>query len=72
MWYLVLVLFDPVKSAEPPIKVLESLTSELNVDSEDFLLAKLFISLTAFLFSILNELEKLFFKDLLISLFFLH
>ena len=35
LWYFVLVLFDPAKSAEPPIKVLLSLVSAFNINSED-------------------------------------
>ena len=63
---MVLVLLDPAKSAEPPTKVLFSLVSAFKVNSEDFLVAKLLISLIEFFFSESNILEKLFFNILFI------
>ena len=58
------MLFDPAKSAEPPIKVLFSLVSAFNISSEDFRVAKLLISLTEIFFSDSIDLEKLFFNTL--------
>jgi hypothetical protein len=69
-WCFVLVLLDPAKSAEPPIKVLFSFVRELRTNSEDFLVAKLFISLIASCFSNFITFEKLFFKTLFIIFFF--
>ena len=65
-----MVLFDPAKSADPPIKVLFSLVSAFNINSEDFLVAKFLISLTEFFFSDLKALEKLFFNTLSKFFFF--
>ena len=65
------MLFDPAKSAEPPIKVLFSLVSALRVNSEDFLEAKLFISLIEFCFSFFKTLVKLFLKLYLLFFFLL-
>ena len=55
-----MVLFDPARSADPPIKVLLSFVIEFKISSELFLVAKLLISLTAFFFSDLIALLKLF------------
>ena len=49
---MVLVLFDPAKSAEPPIKLLATLVNAFKVSSEDFLVAKLLNSLIVFCFSV--------------------
>jgi hypothetical protein len=64
------VLFDPAKSAEPPIKLLGTLVNAFKVSSEDFLVAKLFISLIVFCFSVCKIFVKLFFSKLLIIAFF--
>jgi len=70
LWCFVLVLFDPAKSAEPPIKVLFSLVNVLRVNSEDFLVAKLFSCLRAFFFSDFKTFVKLFLSALSIFFFF--
>ena len=46
----VLVLFDPARSADPPISVLFFLTRELIIASEDFLEARLLFSFIAIFF----------------------
>ena len=63
------MLFDPAKSAEPPIKVLFSLVSATKTFSEDFRVAKLFNSFTAFCFSTFKTFVKLFLNILSIELF---
>ena len=63
---MVFVLFDPAKSADPPIKVLVFLVKVLSTNSEDFLVAKLFKSLAAFFFSIFIDLAISFNNSLLI------
>jgi len=62
---------NSAKSADPPIRVLFSLVSAINVNSEDFLVAKLLISFAEFCFSDFKALEKLFFKTLSKACFFL-
>ena len=64
------MLFDPAKSAEPPIKLLATLVNAFKVSSEDFLVAKLFNSLIVFCFSSFKIFEKLFFSKLFIFTFF--
>ena len=64
------MLFDPAKSAEPPIKLLLTLVNAFKVSSEDFLVAKLFNSLIVFCFSVCKTFEKLFFSKLFIFTFF--
>ena len=60
-----MVLLDPAKSAEPPIKVLFSLERALRVSSEALREARLWFSLTEFmLFRSSKALEKLFLKTL--------
>ena len=49
------MLFEPAKSAEPPIKLLSTLVNALKVSSEDFLVAKLFNSLIVFCFSVIRS-----------------
>ena len=60
LWFLVLVLFDPAKSAEPPIKLGNFATIFKNI-SDDFLVAIgfLFSKYSIFAFSIifLNDLK---------------
>ena len=64
------MLFDPAKSAEPPIRLLATLVNAFKVSSEDFLVAKLFNSLIVFCFSVFKIFVKLFFSKLLIITFF--
>jgi hypothetical protein len=64
------VLFDPAKSAEPPIKLLATLVNAFKVSSDDFLVAKLFNSLIAFCFSVCKIFVKLFLSKLFIFAFF--
>ena len=63
------MLFDPAKSAEPPIKLLATLVNAFKVSSEDFLVAKLLSSLIVFCFSVFKIFVKLFFSKLFILLF---
>jgi len=63
-------LFDPARSAEPPIKLLLTRVNAFSVSSEDFLVAKLFSSFVALCFSVFKILLKLFFNNLLIITFF--
>ena len=72
MWFFVLVLLDPAKSAEPPINVLFSLVSALSVSSEALREAKFLFSLTEFSFSDFKALEKLFLKTLSTTSFFFY
>ena len=66
------MLFEPAKSAEPPIKLLATLVNAFKVSSEDFLVAKLLSSLIAFCFSVLIIFVKLFFsKSFIMTFFFL-
>ena len=64
------MLFDPARSADPPISVLLFLTRELIIDSEDFLEARLFSSFNATFFSFANDFKKSFLKILFILVFF--
>ena len=70
MWFFVLVLFDPARSAEPPIKVLFPFVSASSVSSEDFLVAKVLISFTEICFCFFRIFVKLFFKNLFMKKFF--
>ena len=67
---MVLVLFEPAKSADPPINVLVFLKIALKTNSDDFLVAKILLSLVALIFSSLIDLEKLFFDIFFIIFFF--
>ena len=67
-----MVLLDPAKSADPPIKVLFSLVSAFKTNSEDFRVAKLLFSFNEICFSIFKDLEKLFFNILSIVNFFFY
>jgi hypothetical protein len=64
------VLFDPARSADPPISILLFLTRELIIDSEDFLEARILYSFKAIFFSFKADLIKSFLKNLFILLFF--
>ena len=66
----VLVLFDPARSADPPMSVLFFLNSELIIASDDFLEAKLLFSFTASFFSLLIAFLKIFLKKLFILILF--
>ena len=64
------MLFDPARSADPPISVLFFLKRELIIASEDFLVARLLFSFTVIFFSSTIKLLKLFFKALFILILF--
>ena len=64
------MLFDPAKSADPPIKTFSFLVNAVNVSSEAFLEAIPLRSFTASIFSFFSAFKKLFFKIFLIIIFF--